>query len=239
RRAIRPYRGPFPRPRSLVRRARSEGNDKKLGGREARSCRTTNPAATSWGHAPHGAFSPGESQAWHSGLSGSAVRPPRRLGASPPSPRVVPASDWVMRRYTGDKDGSSVWSTVTPVVLPGYDDPDHLRRRLADEKNATVRRRLYERLDARVESLLRKAIIQTGYSATLADCAELSWRMVGFRPGLDLATNYTSPDHLRGKPRYHVRIRWKDAHGRPVNICGPVVIGAGRYCGLGLFAAEE
>ena len=59
------------------------------------------------------------------------------------------------------------------------------------------------------------------------------------RPGLDLATRYDCPDHLKGKPRYHVRIHWKDAVGGSVNLCGPVVIGAGRYCGLGLFAGDN
>ena len=151
---------------------------------------------------------------------------------------LAPASDWVVRQYTGDKEGTAVWSTVTPVVLPGYDDPDHLRRRFRDVKSAEAKRRLHERLDARIDGLLRKAIIQAGFSTTLSKCAELSWRLVGFRPGLDLATKYDPPEHLKGKPRYHVRIHWKDAAGGPVNICGPVVIGAGRYCGLGVFVTE-
>ncbi len=152
---------------------------------------------------------------------------------------LAPATDWVVRQYTGGKDGSAVWSTVTPVVLPGYDDPDHLRRRLKGSTDGGAKRRLHERLDARVEGLLRKAIVQAGFSPTLAGCAELSWRLVGFRPGLDLATRYASPDHLRGKPRYHVRIRWRDAAGGPVHVRGPVVVGAGRYCGLGLFGIDQ
>jgi CRISPR-associated protein Csb2 len=151
----------------------------------------------------------------------------------------TPASDWVIRQYTGDKGGAPVWSTVTPVVLPGYDDPDHLRRRLKDVTDSKAKRRLYERLDARIGGLLRKAIIHAGFPAPLAQHAELSWRLVGFRPGLDLATNYCSPDHLRGEPRYHVRIHWKDASGAPVNVCGPVVLGVGRFYGLGLFIQDQ
>jgi CRISPR-associated protein Csb2 len=150
----------------------------------------------------------------------------------------APPSDWVVRQYTGDKDGSPVWSTVTPVVLPGYDDPDHLRRRLEGGRTRS-RRRLHERLDARIEALLRKAIVHAGFAATLAEHAELSWRLVGFRPGVDLATRYCAPDHLMGKPRYHVRIRWKDAAGGLLKVCGPVVLGVGRYYGLGLFVADQ
>jgi CRISPR-associated protein Csb2 len=138
--------------------------------------------------------------------------------------------------YVGE---SAVWSTVTPVVLPGYDDPDHLRRRLKDVTTPEAKRRLHERLDARIDGLLRKAIIQAGLSATLARYADLSWRLVGFRPGLDLATRYASPKHIQGKPRYHVRVYWRDAAGARVKVRGPLVLGAGRYCGLGLFARDE
>lgn len=151
----------------------------------------------------------------------------------------TPRADWVVRQYTSGTAGSAVWSTVTPVVLPGYDDPDHLRRRLKDVNTSQAKKRMLERLDARIDGLLRKAIVQAGFSTTLANCAELCWRQVGFRPGLDLATRYTPPDHLRGKPRFHVRIHWKDTIGNPVNVRGPVIIGGGRYYGLGLFATEE
>jgi CRISPR-associated protein Csb2 len=151
----------------------------------------------------------------------------------------APASDWVVRQYAAAKDGSPVWFTVTPVVLPGYDDPDHLRRRLGGVADAAARRRSHERLDARIDGLLRKAIVHAGFSADLARHAELSWRLVGYRPGLGLATQYRSPDHLRGKPRYHVRVEWKDASGGPVNVRGPVVLGVGRHYGLGLFLADR
>lgn len=148
---------------------------------------------------------------------------------------VIPHTEQNLQQYLKP---SAIWSTVTPVVLPGYDDPNHLRRKLKDMTDAAAKRRLYERLDARTEGLLRKAVRQAGFSDELAQHAELSWRLVGYRPGLQLATQYHTSDHLRGKPRYHVRIRWLDANGNPVNIAGPVVLGAGRYCGLGLFAAE-
>ncbi len=127
---------------------------------------------------------------------------------------VIPDSDRAVRAYSGPREGSSTWSTVTPVVLPGFDDRDA----------------------GKAEGLLRKAITQAGLSSTLANNAELEWRCVGFLPGLDVSTRYKSPGHLRDYPRYHVRLQWRDATGRPVKVRGPVVIGGGRYCGLGLFA---
>jgi CRISPR-associated protein Csb2 len=105
---------------------------------------------------------------------------------------------------------SRVWSTVTPVVWPGHDDGDA----------------------GKAERVLRKAFVDAGLSEQLVDgIVELDWRPVGFRAGVDLASRYERPEKLTGR-QYHVRVRF--AH--PVR--GPLAVGAGRYRGLGLFAAE-
>lgn len=146
-------------------------------------------------------------------------------------------SDWNVRQYTGTQ---SRWATVTPVVLPGYDDPDHLRRRAREKpQSAEQKRRILDRLAKRVEGLLRKAIVQAGFSEELARFADLDWRTVGFLPGTELAVKYSVPDYLKRFPRLHVRIEWRDAYGRPVAVPGPICIGGGRYFGLGLFAPAE
>ncbi len=117
-------------------------------------------------------------------------------------------SDWVLKQYTGT---ASTWSTVTPVLLPGYDDRD----------------------PAKAEGLLRRAFVHAGIAQEVVDgIAELAWRQVGFRAGVDLARNYTRPDKLTGSA-YHVRVTF------PQQVFGPLAIGAGRYRGLGLFAAED
>jgi CRISPR-associated protein Csb2 len=103
------------------------------------------------------------------------------------------------------------------VILPGYADHD----------------------PGKTEVLLRKAIRQVGLSPALAENAELEWRRVGFLPGLDLATRYVTTDHLKRFPKFHVRVRWRDQSGRPVAVRGPFALGAGRYCGFGLFAVDE
>jgi CRISPR-associated protein Csb2 len=138
---------------------------------------------------------------------------------------------------------SRVWSTVTPVVLPGFDDPDGVRRRLqsrdtTNPMHAEEKRRQLAALDRRVCDLLLRAFQHAGVGAGLMSLekldsgeAGLEWRDVGFRPGLDLARRYylATPQY----PRYHVRVRF--AH--PVR--GPLAVGAGRYRGLGLFATED
>jgi CRISPR-associated protein Csb2 len=149
----------------------------------------------------------------------------------------LPQQDKVLGRYLGS---ACEWASVSPVVLPGYDDPAHYRRRLAKgEVSAQEQRRLLETLHHRTEKLLRKAIRDAGFPDELATHADLDWRDAGFWPGTERAGSYTVPDHLTRFPRLHVRLRWRDAAGQPVKVAGPISLGGGRFCGLGLFAASE
>ncbi len=151
---------------------------------------------------------------------------------------LIPSQDSVVRHYV---ESATTWSTVTPVILPGYDgsDPEKIRRRVSGAKTDEERQQRLDKVTAKTDRLLRKAIEQAGLPPTLAEHAELEWRPVGFLPGVDLASRYALPPYLKSSPRYHVRIRWRDASGQPVSVRGPLVIGAGRYRGLGLFVADE
>jgi len=146
----------------------------------------------------------------------------------------------VLRRYI---DRSSTWATVTPVILPGYDDPRKLRRRLfaskqqgPGQRDELGQKQMLEKLDSRIDFLLRKAIRQAGYSQELARAAEIECRGVGFWPGTDLAVRYNYPEKLRRFRRVHVRITWRDESGNPLTMPGPICLGGGRFHGLGLFA---
>jgi CRISPR-associated protein Csb2 len=153
---------------------------------------------------------------------------------------VSPLTEPVVRRYV-PLAGAVAWTTVTPVVLPGHDEARPRvgdRRRLATQSGA-ARLAVSARAAARTEKLLRKAIGQAGFPPALAEHCDLEWRPVGFLSGVDLASRYQVPAYLRGFPRYHVRIGWRTAAGQPVRVPGPIAVGAGRYCGLGLFAAWE
>ena len=151
-----------------------------------------------------------------------------------------PYSDRVLPRYI---DRSSTWATVTPVILPGYDDPRRLRRRLFANKGQGLghsdeigQKHMLEKLDSRIDFLLRKAIRQAGYSQDLAQAAGIEWRGVGFWPGTDLGVRYNYPEKLRRFRRLHARITWRDASGRSLMMPGPICLGGGRFHGLGLFA---
>lgn len=103
---------------------------------------------------------------------------------------------------------ATAWATVTPVILPRHQGYD----------------------DVEAGDCLREAFEHAGYSRELLAQTEIDWQRVGFWRGADLASRYLPPENLAHKPRYHVRVKF------PHPIRGPIVIGAGRYRGFGLFA---
>lgn len=135
---------------------------------------------------------------------------------------------------------SSVWTTVTPVILPGFDDPGKLRRRLNTGNLTTSEKaNIVLKLEARIDALLRKALRQADYPDEMVRNADLEWRGSGFLPGVDLAGNYAVPNQHRRFRRLHVRIGWRTPNGVPLEIPGPFCIGGGRFTGLGLFASDR
>ena len=141
---------------------------------------------------------------------------------------------------------SAVWTTVTPVVVPGHDDPRKLRRRLREAAIPLAvgdKAQIIRRLDTRMERLLRKAFLDSGLPAALVADADLQWRGTGFLSGVDLASHYSTPNQCRRFRRLHVRVVWRErlADGtlRPKNINGPLCIGSGRFAGLGVFVGSS
>jgi CRISPR-associated protein Csb2 len=152
----------------------------------------------------------------------------------------IPRSDNMVRRYTRP---APTWATVTPMILPGYDDPRKLRKKLSAKLPPEAQRpgemsqsQLVAKLDRRIDYLIRKAIRQAGYSDELARDAEIDWRPVSFWPGADHAANYRVPDKLRRYRRLHVKLTWRNLLGEGIALQGPLCLGGGRFLGLGLFA---
>jgi CRISPR-associated protein Csb2 len=141
---------------------------------------------------------------------------------------VTSTRDNALTRY---RDEAVAWATVTPVVLPGFDDPGGLRARLAQTRDAPEQMRLLARLSRRREGLVRKAFRHAGLTDELVFGAQIVTREAGFFAGVELASRYAVPQHLAAFPRLHVHVTWP----RPVP--GPLCIGRGRYSGLGLFAS--
>lgn len=140
----------------------------------------------------------------------------------------IGSTDKGVMPYLGE---SETWSTVTPVILPGFDDPDGLRKKLKERVNADEQKHLLERLDSRILCLIWKAFHQAGWTADALAEASVEYRKVGWFRGLDQAGNYDLPP-LKF-PRYHLRVTF------PRKVRGPIAIGAGRYRGLGLMAVDS
>lgn len=108
------------------------------------------------------------------------------------------------------------WTSVTPVLLPGYDD----RRQHRGNQR--------KRLD-RAEELTAKALHQAGINSPAR--FELSY--APFWPGTLHARAYAPREKLSHYPRYHVKLTFS----RP--LAGPLAIGAGRHAGFGVMAAFD
>jgi CRISPR-associated protein Csb2 len=107
-----------------------------------------------------------------------------------------------------------VWASVTPVLLPGYDD----RKDHRGDHNKRL---------ARAEQLVCKALSQSRIDVPA--CIELS--RVPYWPGALHSREYQPRQKLAHYPRWHVRLKFDRSY------TGPLAIGAGRHCGFGLFAA--
>jgi CRISPR-associated protein Csb2 len=117
-----------------------------------------------------------------------------------------PASLSMVERYVGERQ---TWSTVTPVVLPGFDDGKY----------------------GKAERLFVKAAGQAGVPIEAIETVAL--RKAPFWSGALHAQSYSVPNYLRNLSRWHVRIRFREP------VPGPMALGPGRHVGLGLFAGAD
>ncbi len=144
-----------------------------------------------------------------------------------------PPKKFIAECYLGT---SSVWETVTPVILDGC-----TRKRRSDKPDAIARL---------TERLIYKALARAGIEAP----CEFMWQSLPFFKNTlsahkhDARGNrpvYFRPNYLNGFNAVHLRIRFghNAEHGNPASpwipfdVPGPLLIGAGRHCGLGVFAA--
>lgn len=120
---------------------------------------------------------------------------------------AVDPRDLVFRSYMAEEQPAMEWSTITPVILPGYDDgnPDKRAR------------------------LLRRCLAQAGYDAAAVELLEA--RCTPFNPASEPTRLLKRPQYLGGLPACHVHLRFRS----PTS--GPIALGAGRHCGLGVFSA--
>jgi CRISPR-associated protein Csb2 len=114
------------------------------------------------------------------------------------------SSRGVIDRYVSE---STEWASVTPVVLPGFDDRDY-------DKAVKLCLQSLHQAEIPVESV--KALLL---------------RKAPFWPGALHPSQYRRPHYLKHLPAWHVRLVFRET------MSGPLAIGAGRHCGLGIMAA--
>ena len=148
-------------------------------------------------------------------LAGQQLKPTKRTQLESPPTLIRVYHDKVAACYTTP---TNTWASVTPVILPGHDD----------HKPAKTRK------------LIEKALRQSGVEQPCT----FEWRAVSWWPKSLSAyhrdrkgkvTGYRRPDHLRRKTAIHLTLRFDNG----LNVSGPRVIGAGRHCGLGVFARQN
>jgi CRISPR-associated protein Csb2 len=89
---------------------------------------------------------------------------------------------------------------------------------------------LDDRRSRKAAGLVLKALRQGGYTTPLA---EVSVQSEPVFAGAATAREYVVAEHLRRWPRVHVIVRFAE------RVPGPLIIGAGRHSGLGVFATLE
>jgi CRISPR-associated protein Csb2 len=104
---------------------------------------------------------------------------------------------------------SQVWSSVTPVVLPGLDDGKQ----------------------AKAEGLFLKAAAQVRIPIEAIESVTL--RKAPFWRGAIHPRHYFVPAYLRSFARWHVTVCFREP------VPGPLAIGAGRHVGLGILAVVD
>lgn len=148
-------------------------------------------------------------------ITGRRLKPTARTNLQTPPTLVQTRGDRVTECYT---KAANAWASFTPVILPGHDDhkPDKTRM------------------------LIAKALQQSGIDQP----CEFDWSPFSYFPKALSAhkydrskqpAGYIRPDHILNLTAVHVLLRFPAG----VSIPGPMLIGAGRHCGLGVFARVE
>ena len=156
-------------------------------------------------------------------LAGCQLRPETSKEFGPKGPPVLVRifHDKVARCYT---NSANSWASVTPVILPGHDD----------------------RKPRKTRKLIEKALSQSG----IEQPCTFEWSAISRFPRAYSAyrcgsnerpQGYFRPDHLRTQTAVHLMLQFHDGtmEETPVSVPGPLIVGAGRHCGLGLFIAER
>jgi CRISPR-associated protein Csb2 len=143
---------------------------------------------------------------------------PPKAGSTPGVPRRIelqkftpPRDKFIAKCYLNT---SRVWHTVTPAILDGHNDKK-------PEKTIKL-----------LQAALQRSGIETPCTFTWQSTAFLKNCLSAHKYDRDgRHTGYHRPAHLKDQTAMHVCLTFEH------HVPGPIIIGAGRHCGFGLFAA--
>lgn len=144
-------------------------------------------------------------------------------------PVLVGADDWSMPRHYGvaleEKIPSRIWRTITPAALPEH----AARRRIDPTRIGQEAKGAPERLDeeARARSAVRAALRHAGIEPVPV---EIAVQREPFHARGSRAETFAPGTRFSKHRLWHVQIVFSEP------VAGPVIIGDGRYLGLGLMA---
>ena len=118
----------------------------------------------------------------------------------------VPPKDATFKPFLAS---SNCWQSITPVILPGFDDNDRGKRL----------------------NLLLRCFEQAGIPRDLI--ADLDVQKSPWSPASAQTRSYQRSNRLEHLPACHVRVYFK------TELSGPLALGAGRHRGLGIMAGLE
>lgn len=161
-------------------------------------------------------------------LAGQVLRPDPTfpdpfIGQAPPILIPLPqrTGDGVVSAYTRE---ATTWHSVTPVILPGHDDHKP------------------EKTQSLIQKALRQAGIDQPCTFEWSAFSRFAKSYSAQKYGKDKQPQgYIRPSYLLSQTAVHLTLRFHDgsAERNPIRVPGPIAIGAGRHCGLGLFAATQ
>ncbi|TWT65089.1 type I-G CRISPR-associated protein Csb2 [Allorhodopirellula solitaria] len=130
-----------------------------------------------------------------------------------------------LEHYGVNVGGSRMWQTVTPIALSGAArrrlEPDH-RKRVAHDKKGTAERRFEQENAA---SALRQAL---RHASVLARLTRLRLQKEPFTARGQRADDFAAGDRFSKHTLWHAQLEFE----KPVS--GPLLLGDGRFLGLGL-----
>jgi CRISPR-associated protein Csb2 len=148
-------------------------------------------------------------------LAGQQLQPTSRTMLDHPPTLVRVHTDNVARFYT---QPANAWASVTPVILPGHTDhkPDKTCRL--------------------IEAALRQSGVEQPCEFEWSPFSQFPKSLSAHKYDRDKRpAGYIRPDHLLNNTAVHLKLRFNEG----LNVPGPLSIGSGRHCGLGLMAGYD